>query len=210
MYLPQSQIKSNLYTNGEEFCLKSDNSPYTGYYYKLSSGKAFTGKTPQDGPNNELISISPINPPGSDAITQTIGYENNSGEFIAYPYDFDMVEYPLFEEKQLLREVPKYSPNIPSKDDYKIGEFIRYFCKRTNMLYYLEISKDMYDKLLKKDPTVAYQFYQPFSVPWQLTGNKENVYKTNRNIVKLTMKEKKLYSFDLYLKKDYTQYYLEN
>ena len=33
MYYPKSQIKTNLYTNGDKFALASTNETYTGYYY---------------------------------------------------------------------------------------------------------------------------------------------------------------------------------
>jgi hypothetical protein len=48
MYYPKSQIKPNLYTNGEEYVIESTNSSYIGYYYLTSTGKAFTGRNPDD------------------------------------------------------------------------------------------------------------------------------------------------------------------
>ena len=54
MYYPKSQIITNLSSNGD-LVYKSNKTPYFGFYYKLSNGKSFTGKTPQDGPNEELI-----------------------------------------------------------------------------------------------------------------------------------------------------------
>ena len=48
MYYPASQIKTNIYTNGTELVIKSDNQKYIGYYYKTSDGKYFSGKTPDD------------------------------------------------------------------------------------------------------------------------------------------------------------------
>ena len=55
MYFPKSQIKSNLYTNGGEYVLSTTKQDYKGYYYEVSTGQKFTGKTPQDGPNISLI-----------------------------------------------------------------------------------------------------------------------------------------------------------
>jgi hypothetical protein len=83
----------------------------------------------------------------------------------------------------------------------------RYFCKKSNEISYLEINKEVYDKLIKNDSTIAFKYYQAFNIPWQLTGNKEQVFTTNKNIVELTMKQQKLPQFDLYLKKDYIKYY---
>ena len=57
MYYPLSQIVTNLYSSNGEFAIKADLSPYTGYYWKNSQGKFFTGKTPQDLPALELIQI---------------------------------------------------------------------------------------------------------------------------------------------------------
>ena len=54
-YYPKSQIQPNLYTNGDEFFLINTQTPYTGYYYKLSTGKKYTGKNPDEGTGIELI-----------------------------------------------------------------------------------------------------------------------------------------------------------
>ena len=55
MYYPQSQIKTNLYTNGGEFVVKSTDQNYVGSYWKTSSGQFFSKKNPQDIPYEELI-----------------------------------------------------------------------------------------------------------------------------------------------------------
>ncbi len=58
-YYPLSQITSNLYTNGLEYAvdLKNPSNSYSGYYWKTSDGKYFTGKTPQDTPCIEIFVI---------------------------------------------------------------------------------------------------------------------------------------------------------
>ena len=58
MYYPQSQIKTNLYTNGQEFSIESTKENYIGYYWKTSDGKYFTGKTPNDKNIQELADYS--------------------------------------------------------------------------------------------------------------------------------------------------------
>ena len=63
-YYPSSQVKTNLYTNGGEFVTKLGNVSYTGFYWKTSSGKYFSGKTPQD--SNIIEIIIPPNSPGND------------------------------------------------------------------------------------------------------------------------------------------------
>jgi hypothetical protein len=92
-------------------------------------------------------------------------------------------------------------------NDYQIGEYRRYFCKKTNEIIYLEINKDTYDKLVGKDSKILYQLYQPFNLPWQLTGDKSQVFIINKNITELTSKQQKLPMLSEYLKNDFTKYY---
>ena len=56
-YYPKSQIKTNLYTNGKEYVLSTNKNSYKGYYYELSNGDKFTGKTPEDGEDILLETI---------------------------------------------------------------------------------------------------------------------------------------------------------
>jgi hypothetical protein len=204
MYYPKSQITTNLYTNGEELYLASNFSPYKGYYYKLSNGKFFSGKTPQDGPNVELIKgETPVSGPDS-GFTQTPEFITPSGELITYPIDFSSTEYPLYKNQFI--NIPSYSPTIPTQQDYQIGEYRRYFCKKTNEIIYIEINKDTYDKLVNKDPSILYQLYQPFNLPWQLTGDKYQVFITNENITELTSKQQNLPMLSEYLRYEFNKY----
>jgi hypothetical protein len=197
MYFPKSQITPNLYTNGDEFILKPNNLLYTGYYYKLSIGKYFTGKTPQDKPNVELIPLFVTNTNITSIINpnQLITITDESPEYNSLKKDRD----------NLL--VPYYSPILPAANDYQVGEFRRCFCKKINEVTYIEINKETYNQLIKNDQAIAYEYYQPFNVPWRLTGKEEDVYKINRNIVALTIKNQRLPMFDQYIQKDYTKYY---
>ena len=54
-YFPKSQIKENQFTPGAEWYYVKNNSSYTGFYYVLSNGKAYTGKNPNDPPNEEIV-----------------------------------------------------------------------------------------------------------------------------------------------------------
>ena len=65
MYYPKSQIKTNLYTNGDKFAIASTDEAYTGYYYTVSGNEFYTGKNPNDTPNELLIPIPPT-PEGND------------------------------------------------------------------------------------------------------------------------------------------------
>jgi len=193
-YYPKSQIITNLYTSGNELFLQSNGSSYIGYYFKTSNGSYFSGKTPQDVPNVRLVPFSILN-----------DTQNNNPNLQYINTSQDSIDYPLFKDENIL--LPYYSLTLPTQQDYQIGEMRRYFCKKSNEISYLEISKDTYDKLIKNDSSIAYQYYTPFNISWLLTGNKEHVYTVNNNIVELAMKQQNLPQFDLYLKKDYTKYY---
>jgi hypothetical protein len=53
-----------------------------------------------------------------------------------------------------------------------------------------------------------WQLYTPINLAWQISGNKEKVANTNKNMISLAMQRQKLYRFDEYLKFDYTKYFL--
>jgi hypothetical protein len=197
MYYPLSQITSNLYTNGNEFAYLSNNQPYIGYYWKNSKGQFFTGKTPQDTPISELILFS-------------FNETTNTSQLIDSYYNQDEitpVRYVDLTNPSPAASLPSYFPTSPTQQDYVNGEMRRYFCKKTNEIIYLEISKDTYDKLVGQDSQILWQLYQPFNLPWQLSGSKEQVFTTNKNIVELTSVRQKLPMLMEYLKMDFTKYY---
>jgi hypothetical protein len=210
-YYPKSQITTNLNTNGGELSY-IDGREYMGYYWKNSRGQFFTGKTPQDTPTEKLIEIT-YNEDNflSEKPSSVIAIFSDDPDPIMPYYNgsANILKYTLLQNINLSKTVflPYYSPNIPTEQDYQIREYRRYFCKKTNEIIYLEISKETYDKLLSQDPQIAFQLYLPFNLPWQLTGKKEDVYKTNRNITELTSVKLKLPMLSSYLKEDFTKYY---
>ncbi len=116
MYYPLSQINPNLYTNGDEFVYldpSKNNQPYTGNYFATSNGKFFTGKTPQDVPNNELVRT--IKNPDSVSIIDTTG---------DYPFNFEpsSIGYPNLKSlSQISNTSPKISIPFPTQGDYATG-----------------------------------------------------------------------------------------
>ena len=196
MYYPQSQVTTNLYTNGGEFQVKSTKQPYVGYYFTTSTGVSYTGRNQNDIPVLELETLVVI----GEEQTQNIEVITLSTPI----YDFLK---PL-ESNQIFK--PTYNPNIPTQQDYQIGEYRRYFCKKTNEVIYIEINKDTFDKLVSQSDDIQWTLYQPFDIPWNIVGTKEQVAKINRDIVLLTMKNLSLPAFDRYLKFDFTKYLKEN
>jgi hypothetical protein len=196
MYYPKSQIKTNLYTNGGEFALITTNQEYIGYYWSTSTGKNYSGKTPDDIDVVELITLPQKSPSTSNSISNYIvttglnEYYNN-----------------IKNNSQVILKVPSYYQPQPTQQDYQLGEFRRYFTKKTNELLYTEVSKDTYDNILNKNSQWLWQDYLAFNIPWSISGDKLTVAKTNKNIVDLTMQRLNLYKFNDYLRNDYLKFY---
>jgi hypothetical protein len=208
-YYPKSQVTTNLYTNGEEFITDLNNpngSKYIGYYWKTSDGSFFSGQTPQDTPIVRLFRLLTSTDPNSfNTANPTVDINIISSAEV----QVSLSDYVRLKRENTAQKVflPTYSPTLPTQQDYQIGEMRRYFCKKTNEIIYLETSKETYDKLATQDPQILWQLYLPFNLPWRLTGNKEDVYKTNRNITELTSVKLKLPMLSSYLKEDFTKYY---
>jgi hypothetical protein len=173
MYYPKSQITTNLYTNGGEFIYVSSQAQYIGYYYKTSSGKYFTGRTPQDAPNLELKSISI----DVDINTLPVSYS------IPINTSDDNVENynNLKNNDRILLFSPTYYQPQPTSQDYQIGEFQRYFVKKSNELIYIEVNKITYEAILNKSSNWVWYDYLAFNLPWSISGDKLQVAKTNNN-----------------------------
>lgn len=194
-YVPKSRIQTNLYTPGKEYVIESTLEPYVGYYYRTYTGQLFTGKNQDDKPNRALI----VPPKQTQSLQNQIyikdGVENENYKKIKGI------------QGNNLRNSPQLFYTQPTEGNYKLGEFQRYFCKKRNEFIYLEISKSDYDKLSQQNSTIDFQNWNPFQIPWTLTGNKNQVYNTNRNIVLLKEKNNNFYGFSKYLREDYLRYY---
>jgi hypothetical protein len=91
-------------------------------------------------------------------------------------------------------------PLFPTPKDYEIGAFTRYFKKKRNELLFDELTKDQYNN-------INTTLYIKFSIQWQLVGDRDATYTTNRNIVLLTEQKNNAVGLGLYLKEDYLKYY---
>ena len=211
MYIPKNKILPNLYTNGGEFVIEETQKDYKGFYYRLYNGNLYTGKTPNDTPSQKLIPKSPISEEDINYLFSTI----------ALPIDGFIPESDTYKEETIIdygylkrldfnnlpiKELPTpYYPQ-PTEADYKLGEFQRYFCVKSNELKYTEVTKEQYEKFIKKDSSVAWQYYIAFTLPWDISGEKEQVYKTNRNIVLITEQNIKRRGLQEFLRKNYLKF----
>jgi len=192
-YYPKSQVKTSLYTSGDEFIIKSSNENYKGYFWKNSSGQYFAGKNPQVIPIEELIERQ---------IDET-----NEEFFIPQKESTWTRVYP----NSIVDDKPGVSPNknqpSPTDQDYVTGEFTRYFTKKSNQNIYYEIAKSDYDQLVNQDDSIKWQLYQPIKIIWDLQGTREEVYQANVNTVLIAEKDQKLPGFRKIFKGQYLQYY---
>jgi hypothetical protein len=208
-YYPSSQIKPNQYTNGGEYILSTTKENYKGYYYELSNGRKYTGKSPQDKPNIQIqpyqsrteIDPNPINNISNKIIT----YEYSNVETLIQD-DYNPTNQNIF----VGRSIPSYNPTTPTPLDYNLGVFSLYFCKKINELKYIEIDKNTYSQLLSKSPQIAWDLYTPLTTLWYLKGEKEKVYTINKNLITLIEKNQKWYGFSQYFKDQFSKYYLES
>ena len=198
MYYPKSQIKTNLSTNGGEFVLSTTQQEYIGNYYKISSGKRYTGTSPSNPPNILLNEISPL--------TQ-ISHDPQSQEYIQQNLIQTFLITPNYMGTLLDRFTPLFNPTLPTDQDKQNGQFNRYFCKKTNELKYLEIDKETHTKLQAKDPQIAWDLYEPASLLWVIKGNQETVFNTNKTSVFKIEQNQKWYGFSQYFKENYLKYH---
>jgi hypothetical protein len=203
MYYPETQIETNLFTNGGEYVTINNNQIYVGYYWETSFGTRYTGKSPQDDNPIELVPYTPnyiqINP----TLTEPIVSDDVRFSYPNYEYsvtkkvDPDTAQ-PIY---------PSYYFNYPTQQDYQNGQFLRFFYKTVSGNLYTEISQQDYTSLQQKSPIYLYQAVISFQLPWQLTGNKNEVGSTNKKTVLNTEKQLNINGLSLYLREDYTKFY---
>jgi len=177
MYYPKSQIKTNLYTNGDEY-QTPDGIPYKGFYWRTSSGKFYTGKNPNDSPIKTLSELKSPKQENIDFNLKTVT-ENTSPEVLGYfkVKNIDPKNPPVFKS-------PKYNLGIPTQKDYDNGFYERYFLKRSNQLIYIEVNKDTYKSISSGDSDYDYKFYKPFILEWVIRGeSEEDVANQNYDLV---------------------------
>lgn len=189
MYYPKSHITPNLYSNGE-LVYTSSKKTYIGPYFSTINGKYFTGRFPNDGTNLPLTYISKTEP-------HTLN-EDSEAE-TDYRFDGDNSVYSnlrnINKDSISYYTPPPFYPQ-PSIEDYKLGEFRRYFTKKSNENLYYET-----ERLFQND------LYIGFYIPWVISGDKEKVYNTNKSLVELREKELNITQFGDYLKHNYLKFY---
>lgn len=219
MYIPKSKIQTNLYTEGNEYVYVLSGEYYAGYYYSVADEKFYTGKNPNVSDSKEIVPAasftadSPEDPDNYDYAILTLGIdsgvEDSLNTHARYNF-FKQENNPDTFNSNQRRLIPPFTPVLPTQKDYDLGVFVRYFCKKRNENIYIEIDENIYNRLVERDPTIAFDLYRPFKLNWTLTSstnNENEVGLTNSNMVKLISVRQKAPGLDVYLKFDYTKYY---
>ena len=155
-YIPKSQI-TILNTNGGLLVFKNSKKSYRGLYIKVNDGRYFAGTS-----NVDI---------GSELILK----DKNTGFKKSFGFNKDVLKYKIL-KKSIKNRLSKATslPTVkstPSESDYRRGYYQRYFSKRINGNNYLEISKDTYDSIKKRELKYDYNLYSVGSIRWYITGN---------------------------------------
>ena len=200
-YYPKNRIVTNLYTNGGEFATTITNQEYRGYYYKLYNGTYFSGKTPNDKPNQELIPLL-ITPEEikENPVIVTLNTENNA----SLNRYVNILGKNIADKKLPIPFYPK-----PTRQNYELEEFQRYFAKKINENIFIEINQTDYNNLIEENEAYLWQYYTAFSIPWEISGKKDEVESINKKIVALAEFNNKVSGFRLFIQKigGYLQFY---
>lgn len=202
MYYPKSQIKTNLYTQGDEYVFLGTNKVYSGSYFTTGDGKIFTGKNPNNKPNRPLEPVS-IN---------LNDFQPNNPELEEFPNTYDIIDDDYYWAKSMdinnTDPAPKPPVQIlptPNSNNYNIGEIQRYFASKINEIKYVEINEHQFGLFINKESTVQHTLYKVFQIPWVITGNRSSVYNINLKTVNRTQSNFQLQGFKSYFKGRYDQ-----
>lgn len=204
-YYPKNKIQTNLFTNSDRVVQVSTLEPYTGPYYKLSNGKMYKGATPQSFRYpEEIIDLSTISrTPNSPVVSKTTNSSipNTSmgtvGNYIA-----------ALEDKPTSRLIPTPFYPKPNPQEYKRGYITRYFAKQINDYSFIEIDSKTYKSLQQKNSEYLWELYYTAEIPWQISGDVNKVYNTNKRVVEIQEKNK-FRGLSVFLRENYLKFYLD-
>lgn len=198
-YYPKTKIQTNLFSNGE-LLKASDLSSYVGPYYKLSTGQKYVGNNPQDRryPDELIDPIELIPIPTQGIFTEIQTSLVSTGSVNLYVQN--LTEIPTSQKVPI-----PYYPQ-PTSQDYEIGYFTRYFAKQVNAMVFIEIDKKTFDNMSSHNDEYVWQLYKTTILPWQISGDIEKVYNTNKRVVDLEEKNG-FNGLSRFLKEDYIKFY---
>lgn len=169
-YYPSFKIITNQTTYGGEFILNGK--PYVGKYYITYDKKAYTGPSPQIGPNQLL--------------ERDLEYAYKAGPTSPNLFILDTKEDESIEihTKNRVSGKPNSHQPLPTDDDYKKGYLIRYFTKKENEPgFVIEISEEEYNLIVNGRADYDIRLYQVTTILWKLTGPLRNTRMSQYNVI---------------------------
>jgi hypothetical protein len=177
-YYPKNKIKQDLQTSGDEYKTIPNYNSGENIFYIGSYYKLYNGKT----------------------YTGKYPGDGDNKEIIYAP-PYSVVDESDSVSPQISSLTPSNIPPLyPTPKDYEVGVFTRYFSKKRNEYLFDELTKDQHSSV---DNTL----YIKFQIQWQLVGDSDTTYTTNRNMVLLTEQRNNVAGLQIYLKEDYLKYY---
>jgi len=199
-YIPKNQIKSDLFTSGNELVTVPDFVVYIGYYWKKSTGQKYTGRTPSDGPNRRLVPLSRDLPQDQES-TELVYPERVPGP-VTLDYD------TITENKFTPTRNPTATYTRPTQKDYTNGFFYRYFTKKRNQTTLYEISKKDYELLNENSKAINRTLYRGIKIRWSISNKeREEIFLINKNIVRNLETSRNFYGLTAFFKDDWDQYF---
>lgn len=216
MYIPKNRVKTNLFTGGGEFQKFLSGDEYKGFYWATFDGRFFTGKNPDEVPNEELVKIEKNSqlwentPPEGQIFTEFYAENYDNNTYQDQRQNMDSIQsYNRVKNVNIsqTRNVPLTHYPKPTEEDYSLGVFTRYFCTKINETVFIELDKETFLKLRSKSRDYDWGKYKIFKLPWTLAGDLENVETINRNIVIIAEKRLKKRGLQEFLNFQYTKFY---
>ena len=213
-YIPLNKIVPNLVTKGNEFQFITGED-YVGKYWKSYKGEFFTGATQNDSPTIQIYPIEDqsnnINTPLP--FTQNAALYNEIWEEYEGPYstseDLQIYNKNKKIDISIIKKHPVQSYPKPTPSQYEVGQFDRVFCYKVNEPIFLEITPEVYNYLITKNPNWNFDMFIPFRIPWNIVGKLRNIERANRNQVLLAEKKIKRKGLGFFLNFDYTKFCLD-
>jgi hypothetical protein len=189
MYYPKHQIKINLHTNGGELINSTTQKTYVGSYWKTSKEEYFSGVSPKDPLSVILSPISETDIESSKIVSPSlIKRDETANDTNLGPTGFYVEDATYYSAKNIPFNrnsplPPKSFYPTPTQDDYNTGKINRYFAKKTNDTQFIEISVEDHNRIINKDPSILFVFYNSVQVHWLIKGNKDYVFNENKKTI---------------------------
>ncbi len=167
-YYPKSKILTNQNSKEGEFSLGGR--PYIGKYYTTYDGKSFSGPSPEIGPSEPLQKINQY----PNSIISNLPFSEQQKINLASKTNVSFNRIP--------GKPNSYYPQ-PTADDYKRGYVIRYFTKKENDTFIIEISEQEYNNIVNGTTDYDIRIYQTIKILWKITGPLNNQRKSQYNTI---------------------------